>query len=479
MSSYSSYVGSSGYSTSAVGNHRERVTRILVVGEASVGKTLLIRRLCDHIFGDIAIERGNGAVSPLEAPQCSDHASGDNDLGPEWGPTVGIAVQALKRTTSVLENTATNSGPSMPPLYNATAASEQTLELPSLYSVGRASYSNPYVEGTQYMVNGPGGTSSALQYRGQPGAVSKNCTAQPYHRVTSRCQHRQMVSQIVEFHELGGTHGYRDVARLPLSSTHYDGVMFVYHRRSLTSILYLKEWYSWIQSVFSPGPVVPSHTGTEARTSCRSPNAMPRFMLVGTQLPGDETPAAAAGIGKAAEQTLHASSGIICDEGLLDDNLEVKLRALYSRQSRNQQSRARRVLATVLGCLAWPYHVCWCLSHPFFLLSVQYQEERGPLDGRVRWVYRLLERFMLLLYRAEQALLYVMAVILFGPHQEAVVLGHSSSKAILGDIRNDELCVAQAHVCRLDSDTSFQSSLDELLAFFDILLRDDTPDEER
>ncbi|TPP41963.1 WD domain, G-beta repeat family protein [Leishmania donovani] len=426
---------------SASGSGHERVTRILVVGEASVGKTLLIRRLCDHIFGDTSIT--------------STDELADDDLGPKWGPTVGIAVDALKRTTTVLDDTVTIPNVAMSTPYDTAAMTRYTAPPSNLHSGENGNYPSCSVYGT------PCSTA----------ATEDQTAASP--------PRRQTVLQTVEFHELGGTHGYRDVARMLLRNIHYDGVMFVYHRRSLTSTLYLKEWYRWIRSVLSASPDIGSDYGAEANKPAKSSKTMPRFMLVGTQLPGDELPAAVAGLAKTTAETLHMACGAISDETLLDGNLEVKLRALQSPQTLTQRRGVRHALGKVLRRLAWPYHVWWCVSHPFFLLSKQYQEELGPRSRLGACGSRVVERFVWLLYQAEQALMYVMAVILFGPYQEAVVLGHSRLKQTLEEMLKDELCVSQAHVCRLDSNMSLQSSLDDVVAFFDILLRQDAPDEGR
>ncbi|KAG5489651.1 hypothetical protein GH5_00529 [Leishmania sp. Ghana 2012 LV757] len=479
MSCYSSYAGDSRRDMSSTSNGQERVTRILVVGEASVGKTLLIRRLCDHIFGDTSIEKSTGDVSGFDSPHHSQSAVDDDDLGPEWGPTLGVAVDALKRTTTVLCDAVAVPYPILSTLYDTGATAKHTAQPSGTYTLERGSYANFSVYGAQGSINGYGGANSMLQYRGQGWSGSNNFVSLPCQAPTTVRQHRQTVLQTVEFHELGGTHGYRDVARLPLRSIQYDGVMFVYHRRNLTSTLYLKEWYCWVRSVFSSEVGEGSHCSSGTNKAAKPLKAMPRFMLVGTQLPGDEVLAAAAGLGKSVKETLHIASGAISDETLLDGNLEVKLRTLQSPQTVTQRSGVRRTLSKVADHLAWPYHVCWCLLHPFFILSEQYQEERGPRNRVLAWGSRIVERFMWMLYQAEQTLLCVMAVILFGFHQEAVVLGHSRLKQTLEEMRKDELCVAQAHVCRLDSNIALQSSLDEIVAFFDILLRDDTPDDSR
>lgn len=462
--------------TGASGSGHERVTRILVVGEASVGKTLLIRRLCNHVFGDTSIT-STDEVSAPESPHQSQNAVTDDDLGPEWGPTVGIAVDALKRTTTVLDDTVTIPNLAMSAPYDTASMAGYTAQSSSLYSVENGNYPSSFAYGTSCLNNGCRGSNSGLQYRGQ-GFVGSNASfSLPYQVTSASCPRRQTVLQTVEFHELGGTHGYRDVARLLLRNIHYDGVMFVYHRRSLTSTLYLKEWYRWVRSVFSACPDVGYHYGAEANKPARSSKTMPRFMLVGTQLPGDELPAAAAGLAKAPTETLHMASGAISDETLLDGNLEVKLRALQSPQTLTQRRGVWCALSKVFRRLAWPYHVCWCASHPFFLLSKQYQEELAPRGRLGACGSCIVERFVWLLYQAEQALLYVMAVILFGPYQKAVVLGHSRLKQTLEEMLKDELCVSQAHVCRLDSNISLQSSLDDVVAFFDILLRRDASDD--
>ncbi|AYU83862.1 hypothetical protein, conserved [Leishmania donovani] len=470
----------SGYCSyaSASGSGHERVTRILVVGEASVGKTLLIRRLCDHIFGDTSIT-STDEVSAPESPYQSQSAVADDDLGPKWGPTVGIAVDALKRTTTVLDDTVTIPNVAMSTPYDTAAMTRYTAPPSNFHSGENGNYPSCSVYGTPCSTSGYGGSNSVLQYRGQGFVGSNTSFALPHLVASASPPRRQTVLQTVEFHELGGTHGYRDVARMLLRNIHYDGVMFVYHRRSLTSTLYLKEWYRWIRSVLSASPDIGSDYGAEANKPAKSSKTMPRFMLVGTQLPGDELPAAAAGLAKTTAETLHMACGAISDETLLDGNLEVKLRALQSPQTLTQRRGVRHALGKVLRRLAWPYHVWWCVSHPFFLLSKQYQEELGPRSRLGACGSRVVERFVWLLYQAEQALMYVMAVILFGPYQEAVVLGHSRLKQTLEEMLKDELCVSQAHVCRLDSNMSLQSSLDDVVAFFDILLRQDAPDEGR
>ncbi|KAG5464333.1 hypothetical protein LSCM1_00515 [Leishmania martiniquensis] len=478
MSCYSGRMGDSSRHEASSANGHERITRILVVGETSVGKTLLIRRLCDHIFGDASIDNSTVDDPGFDGPHHTQSAVDDDDLGPEWGPTLGIAVDALKRTTTVFSDAVTMPYPTMPMLYDTGAAAKHTAQFCGSYALENSSYADSSVYSAHCSISGYGEASSVLQYRGQGWAGSKNSISPPYQGPTAAHQHRQTVLQTVEFHELGGTHGYRDVARLPLRNIKYDGVMFVYHRRSLTSALYLKEWYCWVRSVFTTIDES-SQYGTGTNRLANNSKRMPRFMLIGTQLPGDEVLAAAAGLGKSAKETLHIASGAISDETLLDGNLEVKLRTLQSPQTATQRRGLRRTLSKVANFLAWPYYVCWCLLHPFFVLSEQYQEERGPRSRVLAWGSRVVEQFLWMLYQAEQTLLCVMAVILFGPHQEAVVLGHSRLKQTLAEMLKDELCVAQAHVCRLDSDISLQSSLDEIVAFFDILLRDDDPDESR
>lgn len=481
------------------GNGPERITRILVVGETKVGKTLLIRRLCDHIFGDTTIEEAaddGPAPSDSAQPLSRRHSAADEDeLGPEWGPTVGLAVDALRRTTTTLLSDAAVAAPggvSMPSLYSADGPGGTALTglypgeaggyaaAPSLYGAAQAPF-NSY--------GGMGGTGGGPYRRqvaeggggGSRSAVSANPFAPPPHQMNgagAARPRRQTVSQTVEFHELGGTHGYRDIARLPLRQIQYDGVLFVYHRRNLTSTLYLKEWYQWLQAALAPSTGGVSVNGA-GRAGKGGGTALPRFMLVGTQLPGDELPAAAAGLNKDVKETLHIASGAISDEALLDGNLELRLRTLQSPQTPVKDGRVRRVLWSVGHSLAWPCRVLWCLWHPFFFLSEQYREERGRRNRLITLCTRLVERGVWLLYQAEQALLYVIAVVLFGPYQEAVSLGHSRTKQTLEQLLKDEQCVAQAHVCRLDSDISLQSSLDELLAFFDVLLRDDAPEEKR
>ncbi|CAJ1038462.1 hypothetical protein Q4I30_008232 [Leishmania utingensis] len=471
----SCYSGASGHGIPSTANGHERTTRILVLGEASVGKTLLIRRLCDHIFGDTSLKSsdgGSGSASPYQSPSVVD----EDDLGPEWGPTVGIAVNALKRATTVLDDTVAIPNPTTPSLYNTATVMKYTAPSFSCYSGETNSYANPSFYSTQCSTNTYGGTNSMLQYRGQGWTGSNNSVSLPYQMTTPSRQHRKTVLQTIEFHELGGTHGYRDIARLPLRNIQYDGVMFVYHRRSLTSTLYLKEWYRWARSVFSASPCIGSYYGTGASKSTKLSKRMPRFMLVGTQLSGDELPAAAAGLGKSVKETLHIPSGAISDENLLEGNLEVKLRTLQSPQTLTQRSGVLHTLSKMVSRLVWPYHVCWCLLHPFFFLSEQYQEEILPRGRLIGWASRAVGQLVWVLYQAEQTLLYVIAVILFGPHQQAVVLGRSRLKQTLEEMLKDELCVAHAHACRLDSNISLQSSLDELVAFFDILLRDDVPE---
>ncbi|KAK7200566.1 hypothetical protein NESM_000112500 [Novymonas esmeraldas] len=489
MSYYSSYggAGNSGATAAAaaaaapvaVAGH-ERTTRILVVGETGVGKTLLIRRLCDHIFGDTTIEKSAEEVSAFETPRQSRDAVDEDDLGPEWGPTLGIAVDALKRTTTVLAEAVATPPPTMPPQYDSPTVADYSTQSSGVYSMDNGGYSplSPY--GSHGFANRYGGASSGVQYRGQGGGLGANGGPAPavYHVPAASRLQRQNVLQTVEFHELGGTHGYRDIARLPLRALEYDGIMFVYHRRSLTSTLYLKEWYRWVRGVFSVAAEVGNHNGSGGTgRASKGTKSMPRFMLVGTQLPGDELPAAAAGIGKAVKETLHIASGAISDEALLDGNLEVKLRTLQSPQTPAQRGGLIRALAKLGSSLAWPYHILWCLWHPFFFLSEQYQEERGRRNWLASIGSRVVERFMWLLYQAEQVLLYIMAVILFGPYQESVVLGHTGTKKTLEELLKDEQCVARSHLCRLDSGISLQSSLDELVAFFDVLLRDNPTNE--
>ncbi|GET93582.1 hypothetical protein, conserved [Leishmania tarentolae] len=470
MSSYSTYGGASG------GSH-ERVTRVLVVGEASVGKTLLIRRLCDKIFGDTSIKSADDA-SATESPYQSQGTVADDYLGPEWGPTVGIAVEALKRTTTVLEDPVAMPNSAMTTPYDASGVTKYTMRSSISYPLENGNDSTCSLYGTQGSTNGYGGANGVLQYRGQ-GFVGSNNVSLPYQVGGASRQYRQTVLQTVEFHELGGTHGYRDVALELLRNIDYDGVMFVYHRRSLTSTLYLKEWYRWVRNVFSGSQDIGIQFDGGANKPGKSSRTMPRFMLVGTQLSGDELPAAAAGIAKATAETLHIASGAISDESLLDGNLEVKLRALQSPHTLKQRRGVWHALSKLFGRLLWPYHVCWCVLHPFFFLSKQYEEEIGQRSRLFTCASRVVMRFVWLLYQAEQALLYIMAVILFGPYQEAVVLGHSSLKRTLEEMLKDELCVSQAHVCRLDSNISLQSSLDDVVAFFDILLRQHAPGEDR
>lgn len=470
-------------SSVAATDNRERVTRILVVGETRVGKTLLIRRLCDHIFGDTNIEtstmdyspfNSNGAAVPTAA---ADSAADEDDLGPEWGPTVGLAIDALKRTTTVLSATPCCNELSMPSLYPPTQSTNGVLS-PAIAHVSP-------LEGNTNLNGGYGGGGgysslygSGLQYRGAATGVNNSNfnsstsnaqLSQPFH--AAPVQRRCSVTQTVEFHELGGTHGYRDVARLPLHNIQYDGVIFVYHRRNLTSTVYLTEWYRWVRNVLSTSASV-SGSGSAHKGSNRF-NTMPRFMLVGTQLDGDELTAAAAGVRKEVDNTLHIGTIAVSDEALLDGNFELKVRVLESPQTPTRRSWVKRACRSIGQNLVWPYHVLWCLWHPFFFLSEQYQEERGPRNKLTMLCVRVVERFVWLLYKLEQTLLYVMAVVLFGPYQKAVVLGHARSKQTLDELRKDEQCVAQAHVCRLDSDIALQSSLDEIVAFFDILLRED------
>ncbi|KPA81549.1 hypothetical protein ABB37_03893 [Leptomonas pyrrhocoris] len=467
-------------------NDRERVTRILVVGETRVGKTLLIRRLCDQIFGDTAIETSTEEYSAFNSSATAEGAADEDNLGPEWGPTVGIAIDALKRSTTVLCNVPHASELSMPalfpptPIANGIAASSSSFNHPPDHN----SYGGyPSVYGTVPTTGGGGG---GLQYRGTSAAVSvpgggdsnntfsSSTSNPPPSQLMSHptpLQQRCTVRQTVEFHELGGSHGYRDIARLPLRNIRYDGVIFVYHRRDLTSTVYLSDWYDWVCNVLSTSASV-SGPGNPHNSSNRF-KTMPRFMLVGTQLVGDELTAAAAGVRKDVDSTLHIGTVAVSDEALLDGNFEVKVRVLQSPQTPASRSRVKRVGRTVVRSVAWPYHVFWCLWHPFFFLSEQYQEERGPGSKLTTLCTRLVERVVWLLYKMEQTLLYLMAVVLFGPYQEAVVLGHSRTKQTLEKLRRDEQCVAQAHVCRLDSDIALQSSLDEIVAFFDLLLRED------
>jgi hypothetical protein len=454
----------------AGGNSRERVTRILVVGETRVGKTLLIRRLCDHIFGDTRIETSAVDYSPFNTHTAAESATDEDDLGPEWGPTVGLTIDALKRSTTVLSRAAPSPDLSMPSLYPPTPAQGIPSTTPTSYSPPYSSpesnpnnsyggYPSPYGGGIGILA-----ANNGLQYRGASQQMQQSFHPAPL-------QQRYSVTQTVEFHELGGTHGYRDIARLPLRNIQYDGVIFVYHRRNLTSTVYLSEWYHWVRSVFSTSAGV-SAPGNPHNNSNRL-KSMPRFMLVGTQLEGDELTAAAAGVRREVDNTLHIGTIAVSDEALLNGNFALKARVLQSPQTPTHRTRVAGAYHLVKRSLAWPYHVLWCLWHPFFFLSEQYQEERGPRSKLMALCSRVVERCTWLLYKLEQALLYLMAVVLFGPYQEAVVLGHSGTKQTLEELRKDEQCVAQAHVCRLDSDIALQSSLDEIVAFFDILLRED------
>ncbi|KPI88988.1 hypothetical protein ABL78_1872 [Leptomonas seymouri] len=461
-------------------NGRERVTRILVVGETRVGKTLLIRRLCNHIFGDTSIETNTQDFSPFNSSAATESAADEDDLGPEWGPTVGIAISALKRSTTVLCDKPCVSKPNVADIFPTTQAVGPSAFLPPFsHPISDSSYG---AYPSLYSAAPTSGNGGSLQYRGAStaavGGGNNNFNSyigspslNPRMVNPAPQQHRCTVKQTVEFHELGGTHGYRDIARLPLRNIQYDGVIFVYHRRNLTSTVYLSDWYHWVRSVLSIGAGV-SGPGDPHNSSNRF-KTMPPFMLVGTHLEGDELTAAVAGVRKEVDSTLHIGTVAVLDEALLDGNFEVKTRVLQSPQTLTRYGRVKRGCCTLVNSLALPYRILWCLLHPFFFLSEQYQEERGPCNKVVAPFIRLLERFLWLLYLLEQALQYLMAVVLFGPYQEAVVLGHSCTKQTLEELRKDEQCVAQAHVCRLDSDVALQSSLDETLAFFDILLRDE------
>lgn len=387
----------------------ERVTRILLVGETNTGKTLLIRRLCHRIFSDPTLENSSTAGGGRH---------GSEYLGEEWGPTIGLAIDAIKRDTSI-----------------------RVAATPSVAPNG--------MEATSNIFDTDGVRGNGLLYRGS-GDPFSTTAASPGSRIDASlpAAASSNLRQVVELHELGGARSYREMAWLPLSHIPYDGILFLYSRSQPSTVLYLTEWYELVSNTYA-----------------KLERRMPRFMLVGTQLPGEAESAELLGDGP----TLHS---YLPDEAFITGSGGAATATMTTASKRHDYSLrgGRSGRSTWYLVLRLLYQT---LQHPFFLLSEQFQEERTSTPRLGSAILRVAQQLVWRLYQLEQLILYGIAIILFGPHQEAVVLCRANTKSTLERLREDPRCVAQAHLLDLESDTGMHASLDEILTFFDILLTKD------
>lgn len=408
--------------------------RVLVVGEMRVGKTLLIRRLCHQVFGRAEDDAEREELDALFAAQ--------------WGPTIGFEVDCLVRdvygTGRPQAAGATFHGdPQYPQQQQQQQRAPGDLEDGSLYGLGpQVSYS---VSGTMIYRRADSLVGGTPPDSSQPSSL---------HRSAVRNSDRP-ARQTVELYELGGTRGFSDDCALPLPLMDFDGVIFVYDRANTGSTTSLAALYRRMAALFS-----------EIEPKERRPG----LMLVGTELGPSGLASLLGGLtGDAAMSSSAAGmqEEFPSDDALLDSATRMEAEAFLHRQKKagrgNVVSRGwwRLVLSLYsLGQLA---------AHPSLLLSEKYQEERGTRS--LQFLFGLMECAAGLLMLVERTILWCMSVALFGLFQDVVTVRQPSVRAALGRIKEDPLFMAQCSDCRLYDRVAFESSADDLTAFFDALQR--------
>lgn len=381
--------------------------RVLVLGDANVGKTLLCRRLCHEIF-------------------CAD--SSDSDvMSRYWGATVGIRVDVLKRDTDV--------GPS-----------------PAAVDLG------DHTEGF-------GANTFFSRLRQRPGTLAS----------PDRPQQASYGSnvQTVELYELGGTRQFSEGTRLPLRLIPFDGVLLVYNRASATSTANLAGWLEDVKRIF--GPTDMFSTGMDSATAAEMAAARtPRVMLLGVEIA--EGPQAHTADGE-VEYNDEVPDELMSGEALLSR----PRRSSSSTSSWNRNSKFSFHEDGLMGALVrislWVHTFVWLLLRPNATLSVQYAESlKGMLGVESTSSFSpsglcvpLLRAVARVVMAIEQFLLFVIAVVLFGPSQSVVPFSSPSASRVLQRIEEDPLCVAHGRRCRLTSRLAMEATMDDLIAFFDQL----------
>lgn len=406
--------------------------RILVVGESRVGKTLLIRRLCH----EMTLSHGDHAES--------------SPLDKQWGPTIGFDVEVLTRHTVLPSTTHAQDYPTE--TYNSAVHSTNN----TTYQRRSSSFypSRPNFE-----------CSSGSLY-----VPTHNPLMVAPHSGTARVQTHSAVIQVVELHELGGTRSFGKECRLPLQLIHYDGIMFVYDRANTGSTTYLSEWYREMKSLFSEPIDKALSDGSNVKKGSAAPAGgssnfrMPKIILVGTQL----TPLTMDFLGFVGSSNCRASDNDAAAE--VRDEVLVNPAALFEAQ-RGKEERKHfwqrvSIFQRISSLVSSISIFLSLLMNPSMLLSVQYQEERSP---RFSCALKGFEWWARIAVGLERIALYVMAVVLFGIHQEMVSLSQPTVRSTLNQIREDPLCVTQAHICYLYDSYAFKTSVDEVLHFFNIL----------
>ncbi|RNF22473.1 putative heat shock protein HslVU, ATPase subunit HslU [Trypanosoma conorhini] len=241
------------------------------------------------------------------------------------------------------------------------------------------------------------------------------------HQHTSAFASRgQIEAPCVAFIELGGNRNFGPSSQFPISLMSFDGVLFVYDGQNANSAIGLSYWYEDLKSY----GVVGNSGGA-------------KVMLLETAL---------------SQSVMNTASAA---EGLPDELL-----GAYLQRNIKEPPLWRRIVQKVRGSVAH-----WVGTSR---LSVRdFQQQQGSLRVRVAvlcyyWASKL-----------ENLLLFLVAVVLFGPYQQAVRLRRPSVAESLLMISSDVSGTQTILSCPLFEQLAFEASaLEKLMSFVDSLRHD-------